>query len=136
MEYTVHLGEESLEKLSKILGGESGGGETSELSIAKVTVVFNKTGTGINFPQIYVPFADEYEGEKNSAFVLGSPGDYNVILYSGKAVATIAGSLGVTITNVTSTGGITVEGGEGNYYISITGAGTLTIDYTSTGGLG
>lgn len=36
MEYTVHIGEDSLEKLTKILGGESGGGD-GELKTAKVT---------------------------------------------------------------------------------------------------
>lgn len=47
MEYTVHLGEESLEKLSKILGGESGGGD-SEFKTAKVTIINGASETSVS----------------------------------------------------------------------------------------
>lgn len=87
MEYTVHIGEESLEKLTKILGGESGGGD-GELKTAKVTFTNGESQTAVTC-ELIPGLPDE---EDNITFYelkldigKGATLDVNAILYKGYA---------------------------------------------------
>lgn len=87
MEYTVHLGEESLEKLSKILGGESGGGD-GEFKTAKVTLI-NGTSETTVLCSLKPGLPDEEDNIPAYALNLnigqGATNNIDAILYKGYA---------------------------------------------------
>ena len=88
MEYTVHLGEESLEKLSKILGGESSEGD-SDFKTAKVTLTNGGSQTSVSCT-INPGLPDEEDSVPSYALQLNidegaSLEDITVILYKGYA---------------------------------------------------
>lgn len=88
MEYTVHLGEESLEKLSKILGGESSEGE-SEFKTAKVTIINGTSETSVSCT-LNPGLPDEEDSVPSYEFKLNisegaSATDVTTILYKGYA---------------------------------------------------
>ena len=88
MEYTVHLGEESLEKLSKILGGESSEGE-SEFKTAKVTIINGTSETSVSCT-LNPGLPDEEDSVPSYEFKLNigegaSVEDVTAILYKGYA---------------------------------------------------
>lgn len=122
MEYTVHIGEESLEKLTKILGGESGGGD-GELKTAKVTFTNHDSQTSVSCT-LHPGLPDEEASIPSYEFVVrltdGQTLDVNVILYKGYA------SINTRLIQVVSVQG-DAEYVEADNLIKITGDCSITI---------
>ncbi len=100
------LGEQLLE------GGGSGGGGSSDFSTATVTLI-NETMFGLTLAHI-----DNTSGIEPE---MGRSGEYEVVLYKGKAVGLFTSPSG----NLSVTGNITYYGEDGELFI--TGDGTITI---------
>lgn len=116
MEYTVHIGEESLEKLTKILGGESGGGD-GELKTAQVTLVTENAAKLATYPVIadskYIIVGEGVPiGQTTATYTVPLYKDGTIISYSG-AQATqsdiVSGSAEISDGAILVTGDCTIR---------------------------
>lgn len=123
MEYTIHLGEDTLNELDKIVngGGSEGGGGSSDFSTAEVSITSSN-----NEAKISGAFCSDGEGfppiTATTPSINGiTTGTYKLILYKGKALincsiapTTISGNIEAFGPNnymVTGDCGIEISGG-------------------------
>ena len=88
MEYTIHLGEDTLKQLDEIVNGgsESGGGGSSDFSTAEVTLIYTSSAVGGQVGTPSLPIIYIYGGAMYQNCSFGTPSEpiiIDAVLYRG-----------------------------------------------------
>lgn len=101
-----------------------GGGGSSDFSTAQVTMSVN------NDESFYISGTVEILDNEMLPSEGFASGNYTLVLYKGSFEGRIEPPSGYRVSNVTSTGGITITQSPLGSLVNITGDGTLTVELT------